>query len=159
LRIRFQLAAIKLREGVIDFLDQLARININKALITDLTAQIQFRKLVYLELDRHFEYVVTSEESGEDKPHRASFEIATNKLYPSTGLNTPELQEQNIWMIGDNVDSDLKGAKEAVNATTLGIKSEIGDHAGNNSIDMVFDSFHDLEQFISEKGWDRTSNE
>ncbi len=151
-------AAIKLREGVIDFLDQLARINITKALITDLTAQIQFRKLVYLELDRRFEYVVTSEESGEDKPHPASFEIAMKKLYPSTGLNAPELQKQNIWMIGDNVDSDLKGAKEAINATTLGIKSELRDRNRSPSIDMLFDSFRDLEQFIYTKGWDRTSN-
>ena len=148
------LAAIKLREGVIDFLDQLARINITKVLVTDLTAQIQFRKLVYMELDRRFDYVVTSEESGQDKPNRASFTMAMNKLLSARGSTNIETQGKEVWMIGDNVTSDLEGAKTAINATTLALKSEIRNHAANGSIDMIFDSFTDLEKCVREKQWD-----
>ena len=147
------LAAIKLREGVIDFLDQLARINITKVLVTDLTAQIQFRKLVYTELDRRFDYVVTSEESGQDKPNQVSFDIALNKVFPAINSTGTKRQVKTVWMIGDNVTSDLEGAKMAINATTLALNSEIGNHADNNSIDMIFDSFSDLEKFVHEKDW------
>jgi len=147
------LAAIKLRKGVIDFLDQLARINITKVLVTDLTAQIQFRKLVYVELDRRFDYVVTSEESGQDKPNQASFVMALNKLFPEIHSTGTKPQGETVWMIGDNVTSDIEGAKRGINATTLALKSEIGNHADNNSIDMIFDSFIDLEKFVHEKDW------
>ena len=56
-------------------------------------------------------------------------------------------------MIGDNLKSDIEGAKHAVNATTLALKSGIADH-DNTSIDMIFESFNDLRQFVSNKGWD-----
>ena len=148
------LATMELREGVIDFLDQLARANIRKVLITDLTTQIQFRKLIYLELDLRFEFIVTSEESGEDKPHRSGFDLALSKLNSQEDSSEANAYTGKIWMIGDNLKSDIEGAKNAVNATTLALKSEIGDHDSNASIDMIFESFEDLEQFVSDKGWD-----
>ena len=43
------------------------------AVITDLTSQIQFRKLIYFGLDDEFDFVVTSEEVGKDKPAKAAF--------------------------------------------------------------------------------------
>ena len=147
---RSYLSAVELREGVISFLDQLARAGIPKVIVTDLTAQVQFRKLVYLELDRLFEYVVTSEESGADKPDRSGFDIAMNKLSSPIGP---------VWMIGDNVITDLEGAKNAIDATTLALRSEIGDQTKNSSIDMIFDSFGDLERFVSARGWDNPSGE
>jgi len=146
------LAASELREGALDFLDQLARANIPKILVTDLTAQIQFRKLVYMELDQRFEYVVTSEESGSDKPDPAGFELALSKL----DFSIPE--EAIVWMIGDNIASDIEGAKSAVNASTLALKSELGGNTKNPAIDMVFESFIDLERFISSKGWDNATS-
>jgi HAD superfamily hydrolase (TIGR01549 family) len=138
------LSAIVLREGTVSFLDQLARAGIPKVIVTDLTSQIQFRKLIYLDLDQRFEYVVTSEESGADKPDRAGFDLAISKLPP---------QDSPIWMIGDNISSDIEGAKNAINATTLVPKSEIGDKANHPAVDLVFDTFTDLEQFFKESGW------
>jgi FMN phosphatase YigB (HAD superfamily) len=63
-----------------DFIVQLKSDGIITANITDLTAQIQFRKMVYLGLDEYFDYVVTSEEAGKDKPHRAPFDIILSKI-------------------------------------------------------------------------------
>ena len=57
----------KLFSGVLDFVQLLKSKGIATANITDLTAQIQFRKLVYFGLDEYFDYVVTSEEAGKDK--------------------------------------------------------------------------------------------
>ena len=69
--------------------------------ITDLTAQIQFRKLVYFGLDEFFDYVVTSEEAGADKPDKKPFEVVFEKL---------QLEPERMWMIGDNPRSDMVGA-------------------------------------------------
>jgi len=149
------LAATELREGVLDFLDQLSRFDIRRVLVTDLTTQIQFRKLVYLELDQRFEFIVTSEESGEDKPHPAGFELAVDKLGLPEEPDGSRYRNGEIWMIGDSLGSDIVGAKRAINATTLALTGEIGDPAGNRSIDMVFDSFRDLERFVVAKDWRR----
>ena len=67
-------------DGVIDYLNHLKSKGIITANITDLTAQIQFRKLVYFGLDELFDYVVTSEEAGADKPDKKAFELALKKL-------------------------------------------------------------------------------
>ena len=95
------LANAKLFPGVEIFIKTLKQKGIKTANITDLTAQIQFRKMVYFGLDEYFDYVVTSEESSRDKPHIDSFKLALEKL------NIPA---NKIWMIGDDFESDIVGA-------------------------------------------------
>jgi len=104
------LSNARLFDGVKDFLDDLRIAGIPTAIVTDLTAQIQFRKIVYFGLDRYFDYIVTSEEAGFDKPHAAPFEIAVAKMKPRGDC---------IWMIGDNAVNDIGGAKRAIAAVTL----------------------------------------
>ena len=91
----------RLFPGVLDFIQLLKSKGIATANITDLTAQIQFRKLVYFGLDELFDYVVTSEESGADKPDIRPFEVALEKL---------QIKPEKIWMIGDNPKNDMAGA-------------------------------------------------
>jgi putative hydrolase of the HAD superfamily len=138
------LSAIKLREGVTEFLDLLARFSIPKVIITDLTSQIQFRKLVFLNLDQRFEYVVTSEESGADKPDGVGFKEARKKL---------SIELEPVWMIGDNYLGDLIGAKNAIGAATLGLRSELEEHATDPQIDGIFDSFKELGNYVRDRGW------
>ena len=127
-----------------DFIFDLRSIGVRTAIITDLTAQIQFRKIIYFGLDDSFDYVVTSEEAGADKPNKAPFAIALNKLQVAT---------DDIWMIGDDPISDIRGAA-AFGMTTLqkchdGVLVTSGDHVA----DGVFDHFTDLRQFISKSSW------
>lgn len=77
-------------------------------LITDLTAQIQFRKCRKLGLDAYVNAMVTSEEAGKEKPHPYPFLLALKKL---------NLQASNVLMIGDSFTKDIVGA------TSLGIHS------------------------------------
>ena len=95
------LANARLFPGVRDFILQLKSDGVVTANITDLTSQIQFRKIVYFGLDEYFDYVVTSEEAGRDKPDKAPFEIALSKI---------GFQPSEIWMLGDNPISDIEGA-------------------------------------------------
>lgn len=131
----------KLFPGVIDFIHLLKSESILTANITDLTAQIQFRKLVYFGLDELFDYVVTSEEAGRDKPDRKPFEVALEKL---------DISPENIWMIGDNPNSDMLGAGKMgmvkIQKVHDGVK--VIDH-GLAKPDFIFRNYEDLGSFIN----------
>jgi len=128
-------------DGVKDLLDDIRLLGIPTAIVTDLTSQIQFRKVVYFGLDHYFDYIVTSEEAGFDKPHIAPFQLALDKMLPKGNC---------IWMIGDNPVNDIAGAREQINAVTLqkvhrGV--EVGKHG--NAPDAWFREFSELRKFIS----------
>jgi HAD superfamily hydrolase (TIGR01549 family) len=97
-------------DDVKNLLEDFKQLRIPVSIVTDLTTQIQFRKIVYFELERYFDYIVTSEEVVFDKPHRAPFDRAVEKM---------KAHGKNIWMIGDNPINDILGAKKCINATTL----------------------------------------
>lgn len=134
------LAKARLFEGVKEVLDELRLQGVALAIVTDLTAQIQFRKIVLFELDKFFDCVVTSEEAGFEKPHHAPFLLAENKLRLKNGI---------IWMVGDSVAKDIRGAKAALGAVTIqklhtGIKLGQGDYAP----DAAFSEFPEFLKLI-----------
>jgi putative hydrolase of the HAD superfamily len=138
------LANATLFDDVKELLDDLRLLGIPTAIVTDLTAQIQFRKVVYFGLDHYFNFIVTSEEAGFDKPHEAPFQIALEKMQPKGDC---------IWMIGDNPINDIRGSKEKINAVTLqklhdGV--DIGE--GPNAPDASFKEFTELRQLIAKLG-------
>lgn len=104
------LDAAELESEALDFLDDLRLLGIPVVIVTDLTAQIQFRKFLLWRLDRYVDWIVTSEEAGADKPDPRIFNLALAKL---GGI------EGQAWMIGDNPVADIEGAKDAVNALTI----------------------------------------
>jgi HAD superfamily hydrolase (TIGR01549 family) len=130
--------------GVKELLDEIRLLGIPTAIVTDLTAQIQFRKVVYFGLDHYFDYIVTSEEAGFDKPHEAPFQIALEKMRPKGNC---------IWMIGDNPVNDIRGAREKINAVTLQ-KIHSGVEVGTeiNTPDAIFNDFSELRELIAKLG-------
>jgi len=131
-------------DEVKELLDDLRLLAIPTAIVTDLTAQIQFRKVVYFGLDHYFDYIVTSEEAGFDKPHAAPFQIALEKMRPNGDC---------IWMIGDNPVNDIRGGREQINAVTLQKihkGTELG--TGENAPDAAFNEFSELRRLIARLG-------
>ncbi len=96
---------MQLRPGCLAFLEA---VKLPVAIVTDLTARIQFDKIAALEIFPYISAIVTSEESGHEKPHARMFEIAAAKL---------ELPFDDLIMIGDSIERDIHGA------SALGIKS------------------------------------
>ena len=130
----------KLFPGVLDFIHILKSKGIATANITDLTAQIQFRKLIYFGLDELFDYVVTSEEAGRDKPNRQPFKIALDKL---------KVVPERVWMIGDNSSSDILGANKmgiiSIQKKHSSVKVE---KCGIKSADFVFERYDEIFKLI-----------
>ena len=132
-------------DDVKELLDDIRLLGIPTAIVTDLTAQIQFRKVVYFGLDHYFDYIVTSEEAGFDKPHQAPFQIALEKMRPKGDC---------IWTIGDNPVNDIKGARETINASTIQkIHAGVQPGVGNSAPDMFISSFNELRSFLANL-WD-----
>jgi len=131
-------------DGVKELLDDIRLLGIPTAIVTDLTAQIQFRKIVYFGLDHYFDYIVTSEEAGFDKPHEAPFQIALEKMRPKGDC---------IWMIGDNPVNDIRGGREKINAVTLQ-KIHAGVEIGTdiNTPDATFNDFGELRAMLARLG-------
>lgn len=85
-------------DGVYDLLEKYK----NKiCLVTDLTAHIQYRKIEKLKLNEYCQHIVTSEESGKEKPHPYMFMMALQKL---------NLKAEDVCMIGDSFKKDILGA-------------------------------------------------
>ncbi|MGE3624197.1 MAG: HAD family hydrolase [Bdellovibrionales bacterium] len=130
--------------GVKEFIQALRRAGITTCIVTDLLAQIQFRKLIYFGLNDCFDFVVTSEESGADKPAPASFELALAK----TGAQPGE-----ALMIGEEAASDIAGAKKAGIATAQKRHSGVEVFTDRRKPDLVFDAFPELEKYFGGLGW------
>jgi HAD superfamily hydrolase (TIGR01549 family) len=97
-----------LKKEIVDFLTKTRRNGLKICLVTDLTTEVQFRKMIAIGIETLVDFVVTSEEAGADKPDNAIFSLALEKL----GLLSGQ-----VIMIGDDKTKDIDGAQ------TLGIKS------------------------------------
>ena len=128
-------------EDVKELLDDIRLLGIATAIVTDLTCQIQFRKLVYFGLDVYFDCIVTSEEIGHDKPHPQMYQTAIQKV---------QSKSERVWMIGDNPLNDIQGSRDAIGAITLQ-KIHEGVIRGVNSqqADATFTDFCDVRSLLA----------
>lgn len=87
------LSQMQLFPGVNEFIQLLKKQDIPLALVTDLTSNIQYKKLIKLELGSCFDFILTSEEAGGDKSSGIPFEMLSTTI--KVDLN-------NAWFIGDS---------------------------------------------------------
>lgn len=134
------LGEAELFDGVLELLDELRLAGVRTAIVTDLTTQIQFRKIVYFGLDQHFDAIVTSEEAGAEKPAPAPFALAAGKIGGGA---------RRFWMVGDDPHKDIQGARLAVDATTLQkLHRDVAPGTGNEAADASFESFRKLGDLV-----------
>ncbi len=90
--------------GAHEFLERAKAAKKIVAIVTDMTTQTQLQKLVKLGIAELIDFVVTSEESGRDKPAPASLLLALKK----TGLRSQE-----TVFIGEDEVRDIAAARAA----------------------------------------------
>ena len=123
---------IELYDNVCEVLESLRLSGIKIGFCTDLTANIQMRKIVRLGIDEYPDAVVTSEECGAEKPSEVPFRMILKKL----GVCDPS----EAVMVGDDPLKDYQGA---INA---GMKAIL---FGNGSDDSVrVSDFYELEKAL-----------
>lgn len=135
------LLAMRLHKHVDTFLATAKEMGIRLGVVTNLTAQIQFRKLVHLGLDSCLDIVVTSEEAGANKPDGAPFLLARERL---------RLQpDEPVWMIGDDAEADLAGARRHLGAVTFLLTAAVLRGAAKGPADVAFRDFGELVDLLT----------
>jgi len=129
------LSQMEIFPGVIEFMKLLEKRDIPLAMVTDLTSNIQYRKLLKLGLSSYFDFILTSEEAGGDKSSGLPFELL-HKFF-STPLSS-------AWFIGDGefdhpvtTKSDAIFFRKAEKETTSGTSTK-----------FVFQHFYELKGFL-----------
>ena len=89
------------------FVQRCREANIPICIVSDMEMAIQVRKLIKLGVEDAIEFMVTSEETGEEKPSAAIFECAWKKL--TSKLHS--LQKGHCIMVGDSMEKDVVGAQ------------------------------------------------
>jgi len=97
----FFLESMKPYDGAEDFLRKLKISGVKISTCTDMTAHIQYRKLQRLGLDKFIDFMVTSEETGYEKPAPIMFNFALKKM---------NVRADEAAYFGDSLDRDIKGA-------------------------------------------------
>ena len=138
------LQSCKLFPNLRELLNKLNNLNIQTAIITDLNSQIQFRKIIFFGLEQYFDYVVTSEEAGFDKPSKAPFELALKKL---------DLLPNECWMIGDNLNADILGGKKCGLTTLYKYESKDESKIENIIPDASFNDYNKIISLIQKIGF------
>lgn len=119
---------------VVDFLSEN---HLPKCIITDFTAEPQYKKLIKLGIDPWIDHMVTSEEAGVEKPHPFIFMRALSKL---------GLKPEACLMIGDSYKKDCLGA-QALGIDSIYYKGQKEKEEVAKGI-FVLDNFHDIEHWI-----------
>ncbi len=113
------------------------------ALVTNQTTYIQLRKIQRLGIERHFPVVVTSEECGVEKPDARVFQRALSAL----GVDAAD-----AVMIGDDPDTDIRGASElgiSTVHTTEFTGARLGEEQVGAGPDAVIGSLSELPEVLS----------
>ncbi len=92
------LSELQLDSKVSEFIALIRQRSVPLVLITDLTLEIQYRKLIRLNLVSSFDYIIASEECGGDKISGLPFNLGFSRL-SETELQFP-------WFIGDSIHDD-----------------------------------------------------
>lgn len=119
--------------GMRRLLTDLKAASVKLAVTTDMMASVQFCKLGRLGLSDMFDVVVTSEESGAEKPRRAIFELCMRRL----GVTAAS-----VVHIGDDYERDVRGARRA------GCDAILFGRANGRSEVTAASSFSELRQLL-----------
>lgn len=99
-------------EGIEDLFKELKSNNIKIGICTDMTCEVQLKKLVQLNLDKYITAIETSEENGKEKPDP--------NFYKRICLALQE-KEEDCLFIGDSESRDVIGPRK-VNINSINVE-------------------------------------
>ncbi|RRD40759.1 HAD family hydrolase [Leptotrichia sp. OH3620_COT-345] len=108
---------MKLNKNVLELLKFCKKEKIKVGICTDLTVNIQHKKIKKLKIDKYINALVTSEEAGEEKPSFKMYDLILKKL---------KISPQEALFIGDNLKKDVEGPSK-YGMKTLLFSSEINE--------------------------------
>lgn len=106
------------------------------AITSDLTTRIQLEKIDVLGIEDYIDLLITSEETGRDKPSSSMFTLPLLEL---------DLKAKEAIMVGDSISSDIAGGN-SIGLTTVLFNEEFdeGVHEEWKKPDFQIDKFSEL---------------
>ncbi|EJQ94962.1 HAD family hydrolase [Bacillus cereus] len=78
------------------------KLHVKVGIITNGSTQRQKAKIINTNLNRHFDTIIISEETGFSKPDKRIFELALKKL---------NVQQEDVLFVGDDLEKDIAGCQ------------------------------------------------
>lgn len=125
---------MELFDGVEETLSALNDEGISVAIVSNLTTRIQLEKIRHLGIEVFVDYLLTSEETGREKPSSVMFTL------PMARLN---VKPSEVLMVGDDPEADIEGGNALGLSTALFNESADG-LAGRETPDHHFEAFADV---------------
>ncbi|WP_232701402.1 HAD family hydrolase [Halobacterium wangiae] len=129
---------MELFDGVEETLEALHESDLDVAIVSNLTTRIQLKKIERLGIEEYVDLVVTSEETGREKPSSVMFTL------PMAQLDT---RPSEVVMVGDSVTADIAGGN-ALGLTTVLFNNDEADLAGRERPDHRIDAFGELTGLV-----------
>lgn len=130
---------MELFDGVEETLEAVRDAGLSVAVVSNLTTRIQLRKLTELGIDPLIDLLLTSEETGREKPSAIMFTMPLAEL---------DLRPSEAVMVGDSVSSDIEGANAVGMTSVLFNATPEGELVGPEAPDHRIDSFTELEELV-----------
>ena len=118
-------------EDVRETLRDLQDADVDVAIVSNLTTRIQMKKIDRLGIDGLVDLVLTSEETGSEKPASVMFTLPLSQL---------DRRPSETVMVGNDVESDVEGGN-AAGLTTVLFNGQTDGEAGHREPDHQIDDF------------------
>jgi len=129
---------MELFDGVRETLAELQAAGVDVAVVSNLTTRIQLAKIDALGVGPRIDLVLTSEETGREKPASDMFTLPLAKL---------DRRASETVMVGDDVTADVEGGN-AVGLTTVLFNGDVEEPTGHRRPDHQIDSFSEVLEVV-----------
>ncbi|WP_440763950.1 HAD family hydrolase [Natronorubrum sp. DTA7] len=130
---------MELFDSVAETFETLGENGVAVGIVTNLTTRIQLEKVDRLGLEAHIDLLLTSEETGREKPGSVMFTLALSRL---------ESRPSEAVMVGDDVEADIVGANAVGLETVLWNADPETSLEGHRAPDHRLDAFGELTEVI-----------
>jgi putative hydrolase of the HAD superfamily len=129
---------MELFDGVRETLAEIHDAGVDVAIVSNLTTRIQLKKIEHLGIEEHVDLVLTSEETGREKPSSVMFTLPLARL---------DRRPSEAVMVGDDIAADVEGGN-AVGLTTVLFNEDAAGRTGNERPDHQIEAFPELTELV-----------
>jgi putative hydrolase of the HAD superfamily len=137
--------SLKPYPNVAAVLNELRRRGYVLGVVTDAPKTKAYQRLLAMDLERHFQFVLGFEDTGAKKKTGLPLKLALDYLRKSF----PELSSSDVLMVGDSVERDLFPAKKLGLKTALSLYGQWGEeNLSDGAVDFELFHFADLLKIL-----------
>lgn len=131
-------AEMELFDGVEETLAALQDAGVDVAVVSNLTTRIQLKKIQHLGIEVFVDYLLTSEETGREKPSSVMFTLPLARL---------DRKPSETLMVGNDPETDVEGAN-ALGLTTALFNADADGLTGRQAPDHCLEDIREVQEVV-----------